>query len=472
MILPVIMAGGTGSRLWPMSRELYPKQFLCLHSEQSLLQETVSRLSNLQVRDLLVICNEDHRFLVAEQLRQINQLSPNILLEPVSRNTAPAVALAALNAIADGDDPLLLVLAADHIIENTEAFQSAIQNAVPFAEQGKLVVFGIAPSGPETGYGYIQRGEELGGDFASAFQVRSFVEKPELAVAQQYIASGEYYWNGGIFLFRAKKFLSELEKFRPDILSACRQAMEKIQKDDCQNFIRVDRAAFAACPDESVDYAVMEKTKEAIVLPLNSGWNDIGSWSALWEISDKNDRGNVLIGDVFLHNADHCYVNADEKLVAAVGTNNLIIVSTKDAVLVVDKSQIQDVKKVVEFLKKRGCSEYRRHRESYYPWGRKDAVVNAARYSINRIRVKPSGKFSQQMYHRAEHWVVLSGTAQVTLDGKTCLLMENQSTFIPAGTVHSLENPGKIPLELLEVQFGSYLGEDDIAHIKDYYGGS
>lgn len=471
MILPVIMAGGTGSRLWPMSRELYPKQFLRLYGEQSMLQETVTRLKGLEASEPLVICNEEHRFLVAEQLRQINQLSNNIILEPVGRNTAPAITLAALSAIDEGVDPLLLVLAADHVIENTAAFHQAVQGAIPFAEQGKLVTFGIVPTGPETGYGYIQRGVEFSSHAAPVFQVQRFVEKPDLQTALQYLETGEYYWNSGMFLFRAKRFLEEMAIYRPDILDACLKAIETSEPDAQQEFIRVDKAAFIACPDESVDYAVMEKTTDAIVVPLDAGWNDVGSWAALWEVNNKNPDGNAVTGDVFIHNATNCYINTDEKLVAAIGVENLVIVNTKDAVLIIDKSQVQDVKKVVEFLKQQERREFRVHRESYRPWGRNDNVVNTLRYHVNRLTVKPGGQFSLQMHHhRAEHWVILSGTAKVSLDDKTYLLTENQSTFIPIGSQHMLENPGKIPLEILEIQSGSYLEDDDIIRIKDHYG--
>lgn len=471
MILPIIMAGGSGSRLWPMSRELYPKQFLRLHGKNSMLQETIYRLNGLDVCEPLVICNEQHRFLVAEQLRQINQLSSNIILEPVGRNTAPAIALAALNAIRTGDDPLLLVLAADHVIEDKNAFHSAIENAIPFAEQGKLVTFGIVATVPETGYGYIQRGENIAQGNCSAFKVQRFVEKPDFITAEEYLKSGEYYWNSGMFLFRAKSFLEELAQFRPDILDACQRAISDLRTDISQDFIRIDKDAFTSCPDESIDYAVMEKTEEAIVVSLDAGWNDVGSWSALWEVNDKDKNGNVLTGDIFIHNATDCYVNTDEKLVVAIGVKDLVIVNTKDAVLVIDKSQVQDVKRVVEYLKNNQRHEYRHHRESYSPWGHNDKIVSAPRYYINRVTVKPGGKFSLQMHHhRAEHWIVLSGTAQVTLDDKTYLLTENQSTFIPIGAVHMLENPGKIPLELLEIQAGSYLGEDDIIRFKDHYG--
>ncbi|MDJ1652718.1 mannose-1-phosphate guanylyltransferase/mannose-6-phosphate isomerase [Raoultella sp. Ech2A] len=468
MIVPVIMAGGTGSRLWPMSRELYPKQFLRLNGDQSMLQDTVSRLDGLNVSAPMLICNEQHRFLAAEQLRQIDRLSNNIILEPVGRNTAPAIALAALSIIANGQNPLMLVLAADHVIENTQAFHQAIHAASPLAEQGKLVTFGIVAAGPETGYGYIQRGDSFG---ESAFNVRRFVEKPDLATAEEYLASGEYYWNSGMFLFSAERYLQELTAFRPDILEACQKAMSGIKIDSVQDFIRVDLEAFSNCPDESVDYAVMEKTSDAVVIPLDAGWNDVGSWSALWEVNEQDSNGNALTGDIFTHKTSNCYINTDDTLVAAIGVENLVIVNTKDAVLVIDKSQVQDVKKVVEFLKTNNRREYRLHRESYRPWGRQDKVVDTQRYQINRVTVKPGGKFSLQKHlHRAEHWVVLAGTAEVTLEDKTYLLTENQSTFIPIGSVHMLENPGKIPLELLEISSGSYLGEDDIIRLKDHYG--
>lgn len=469
MLLPVIMAGGTGSRLWPMSRELYPKQFLRLHGVNSMLQETVNRLEGISVREPVVICNEEHRFLVAEQLRQINKLSHNIILEPVGRNTAPAIALAALNAISQGDDPIMLVLAADHIINNCEAFHQAIINAIPFAKKDCLVTFGIVPTGPETGYGYIQRGESTVKDASEAFDVKRFVEKPNLETAEQYIISGEYYWNSGMFMFRAKRYIQELEKFRPDILDACKAAMKDSDSD--KDFITIDKDQFSACPDESVDYAVMEQTNNAVVVPLDAGWSDVGSWSALWDVSNKDKSGNAITGDTFLHDTQNCYINTDEKLVAAVGVDNLVIVSTKDAVLVVDKSKVQDVKKIVEHLKQTKRSEYRRHRETYRPWGRCDIVVNEQRFNVNRITVKPGGAFSMQMHHhRAEHWIVLSGTAKVTIGDKTFLITENQSTFIPIGSLHMLENPGKIPLELIEVQSGSYLGDDDIIRVKDHYG--
>ena len=469
MLLPVIMAGGTGSRLWPMSRELYPKQLLRLYGQRSMLQETVLRLDDVDAREPVVICNQEHRFLVAEQLRQINKLSHNIILEPVGRNTAPAIALAALSAIENGDDPILLVLAADHIINNKLAFHQAIKSAFKFALQGRLVTFGIVPTGPETGYGYIHRGQEETLDEQIAYQVSRFVEKPNKETAESYIASGEYYWNSGMFMFRAKKYLEELEKFRPDILDACKAAIQGCKESD--EFIKVDRDLFIACPDESVDYAVMEKTTDAVVVGFDADWSDVGSWSALWEVSPKDDKGNVLTGDTFLHNANNCYINTDEKLIAAIGVDDLVIINTKDAVLVVNKDQVQDVKKVVEYLKANHRSEYKRHREIYRPWGRCDVVVQTERFNVNRITVKPGAAFSMQMHHhRTEHWVILSGTGEVTIKDQKFLLTENQSTFIPIGAQHRLENPGKIPLELLEIQSGSYLGDDDIIRIKDQYG--
>jgi mannose-1-phosphate guanylyltransferase len=461
------MAGGTGSRLWPMSRELHPKQFLRLHSIHSMLQETLKRLDGVGVSEPVVICNEDHRFMVAEQLRQIDMLSHNIILEPVGRNTAPAITLAALNAIAQGNDPIMLVLAADHIINDVEAFHRAIDLALPHAAAKSLVTFGIVPTGPETGYGYIQRGECKNGSVAAP--VQRFVEKPDSETAQSYIETGEYYWNSGMFMFRAKRYLEELEKFRPDILAACRDALANTECD--KNFINVDRDAFSACPDDSVDYAVMEKTHDAVVIPLDAGWSDVGSWSALWEVSKKDSAGNALTGDTFLYDSRDCYINTDEKLVAAVGVENLVIVNTKDAVLVVDRSKVQDVKKIVEHLKKNKRSEYRRHREVYRPWGRCDILVAEKRFNVNRITVNPGEAFSLQMHHhRAEHWVVLSGTARVTTGDKTFLITENQSTFIPVAVIHRLENPGNIPLELIEIQSGSYLGDDDVIRIKDHYG--
>ncbi|HFP9402819.1 TPA: mannose-1-phosphate guanylyltransferase/mannose-6-phosphate isomerase [Raoultella planticola] len=469
MLLPVIMAGGTGSRLWPMSRELYPKQFLRLYGQYSMLQETILRLSGLEVYDPMVICNDEHRFLVAEQLRQLDILSKNIILEPIGRNTAPAIALAALQATKQGDDPLMLVLAADHIINNKLVFHDAICVAKQYAEGGHLVTFGIVPNAPETGYGYIQRGEPLNDGKNSPYQVARFVEKPNLEYAESYLASGDYYWNSGMFMFRATKYLSELAKFRPDILEVCTEAI--CGADNGNDFVSVPYEAFNSCPDESIDYAVMEKTSDAVVVGLDADWNDVGSWSALWDVSPKDEQGNVLDGDAWVHDSENCYINSDEKLVAAIGVENLVIVNTKDALLVMNKDRAQDVKKIVEFLKQNQRSEYKRHREIYRPWGHSEVVVQTLRFNVNRITVKPGGAFSMQMHHhRVEHWVILAGTGRVTVNGKQFLLTENQSTFIPIGAEHCLENPGHIPLEVLEIQSGSYLGEDDIIRIKDQYG--
>lgn len=465
-LLPVIMAGGSGTRLWPLSRESYPKQFLTLAGDDSMLQATIARLAGLQVALPLVICNEAHRFLVAEQLRQIDALGGNILLEPAGRNTAPAVALAALRATATGDDPLLLVLAADHLIQDAAAFRTAVQHAQPLAEAGKLVTFGIVPKTPETGYGYIRRGEAVN---ESAWQVGAFVEKPALDRARQYLASGEYLWNSGMFCFRASRYLEELDRFRPDILAACRAAMAHSAGD--MDFVRVDEAAFMACPEDSIDYAVMERTESAVVVPLDAGWSDVGAFAALWDVLPKDEAGNVLRGDVMLHDSHDNLVMAENALVATVGLRDTVVLQTKDAVMVAPRDRVQEVKQIVAQLKAEGRSEHRVHRQVYRPWGHYDSVDAGQRYQVKRITVSPGAKLSVQMHHhRAEHWIVVSGTANVTLDGAEHLLTENQSIYLPVGAVHSLENPGKIPLELIEVQVGSYLGEDDIVRLEDRYG--
>jgi len=461
------MAGGSGSRLWPLSRQLNPKQFLALTDGQlSMLQSTIHRLDGLDVGLPRLICNEQHRFLAAEQLRQLGMEQARILLEPVGRNTAPAIALAALQALHDAEDPILLVLAADHLIQDVDAFHSSIRAAMPFAIDGKLVTFGIVPTHPETGYGYIEKGTGLG---EGGFAVSRFVEKPSLDLAEQYLASGDYFWNSGMFMFRASRYLNELERHQPAVLSACRQALAAGTQD--MHFIRVDAAAFAACPEDSVDYAVMEKTDDAVMVPLDAGWSDIGSWAALWDTSQKDAEGNVFKGDVLGHTTRNSFVHADSRLVATVGVEDLVIVETKDAVLVAHKSQVQDVKKIVERIKADNRHEYLNHREVYRPWGMYDAIDSGHRYQVKRITVQPGAKLSVQMHHhRAEHWIVVSGTARVTNGDKTYLVTENQSTYIPVGQVHALENPGVIPLELIEVQSGSYLGEDDIVRFEDQYG--
>ncbi len=469
MLYPVIMAGGSGSRLWPLSRQLNPKQFLPLADRDlSMLQATIQRLQGLDAALPRLICNEQHRFIAAEQLRQLGMEEAGILLEPVGRNTAPAIALAALQAIAEAEaeDPILLVLAADHLIRDVPAFHASIRTALPLAAAGRLVTFGIVPGHPETGYGYIEQGAPVG---EGGFAVTRFVEKPDLATARSYLASGRYFWNSGMFMFRASRYLEELERFQPAMLAACRAALAGSTRD--LHFTRLDREAFAACPEDSIDYAVMEKTAAAAMVPLDAGWSDIGSWSALWDVSPKDGEGNVLLGDVLAQNTQDTYIHADSRLVATVGVENLVIVETKDAVLVAHKDQVQDVKRIVDQLKRDARHEHIDHREVYRPWGMYDAIDRGSRYQVKRITVKPGAKLSLQMHHhRAEHWIVVSGTARVTNGEQTYLVTENQSTYIPIGQVHTLENPGKIPLELIEVQSGSYLGEDDIVRLQDKYG--
>jgi len=466
MILPVIMAGGSGTRLWPFSRQLFPKQFLTLNGGHSMLQNTAVRLAGIEHQAPMVICNEEHRFAVAEQFRANKIANSGIILEPVGRNTAPAIALAAFKAIIGGDDPLLLVLAADHVIKNEAAFCQAVTRAVEHANNGKLVTFGIVPTAPETGYGYIKSGcpvDETG------FAVAKFVEKPNLANAQQYMQSGEYYWNSGMFLFKASTYLAELKTHCPEIYNACEKAIAHTQVD--ADFVRVDKEAFETCPDDSIDYAVMEKTSLAVVVPMDCGWSDVGSWSALWDIEDKDNNNNALKGDVIAFNTSNSYVNAQEKLVAVIGVDDLVVVETKDAILVSKKSEVQHVKKVVEYLKANERPEFKLHREVHRPWGKYDSVDSSDRFQVKRITVKPGAKLSVQMHHhRAEHWIVVAGTAKVTNGDKDILLTENQSTYIPIGVTHALENPGKVDLELIEVQSGSYLGEDDIVRFEDKYG--
>jgi len=457
----VIMAGGSGTRLWPLSRAAHPKQFLALHGDDTMLQATVKRLAGLGIESTLTICNEEHRFFVAEQLREIEMVG-SIILEPVGRNTAPAIALAALMS---SEDDLLLVLAADHVIQDEVMFTKAVNDAVPLAECGKLVTFGIVADKPHTGYGYIKRGEEQG----VGFVVDKFVEKPSTDVAQDYVTSGEYYWNSGMFLVKAGRYLSELSKFRPDIYEACKSSMAEQRKD--LDFIRVGRESFESCANESIDYAVMEKTEDAVVVPMAAGWSDIGSWSSLWDISQKDGNGNASHGDVILHETKNSYIRTDGKLVAAIGVDDLIIVSTKDVLLVAHKDSVQNVKIVAEQLKQAKRTEWEVHRAVCRPWGRYDTIDNGARYQVKRITVKPGAKLSIQMHHhRAEHWVVVSGTAKVTNGEKTFILSENESTYIAIGTIHALENPGKVNLELMVVQTGSYLGEDDIVRFEDRYG--
>ena len=461
MIKAVVMAGGSGTRLWPLSRTGHPKQFLALNGDDTMLQATIRRLNGLDISSLVTICNEEHRFFVAEQLREINMLG-SIILEPIGRNTAPAIALAAFTS---DDDPLLLVLPADHVIQDELAFTQAVSEALPLAEAGKLVTFGIIPSEPHTGYGYIKKGSETG----AGFVVNEFVEKPSSKLAKEYLSSGDYLWNSGMFLFRASRYLDELKKFRPDIFQACKAATTDVKND--LDFLRVNEEEFSSCPADSVDCAVMEKTADALVFPMEVGWNDIGSWSSLWDISEKDIDGNVSLGDVITHRTENSFIKTDGQLIAAIGINDLIIVSMKDAIMVAHKDRVQDIKVIVGQLKDKNRNECELHREVYRPWGKYDSIDSNDGYQVKRLTVNPGAKLSVQMhYHRSEHWVVVAGRARVHYGDKSFDLGVNESTYHGKEVVHALENPGDMPLELIEVQVGSYLGEDDIVRFKDNYG--
>ncbi|MEM6639631.1 MAG: mannose-1-phosphate guanylyltransferase/mannose-6-phosphate isomerase [Pseudomonadota bacterium] len=469
MIVPVILSGGSGTRLWPLSRKLYPKQLLPLVSEQTMLQDTVSRLDGLEgLSAPMVVCNESHRFLVAEQLRHLDVAHRGILLEPAGRNTAPAVAAAAMQLLASEDaveEAVLLVLPADHVIRDDAAFRAAVTAGATAASEGRLVTFGVVPKTPETGYGYIRMGDGDG----PAVPVAEFVEKPDAATAQEYVASGKYLWNSGMFMFKARAWLDELERFQPDMVSCVRESVTEAASD--LDFVRLAVAPFERSPSDSIDYAVMEKTDRAVVVPLDAGWSDVGNWSSLHAAHEADDDNNVKVGDVILESSKDCYVHATSRMVAAVGLDDHVVVETADAVMVAPKARAQDVKALVERLREQGRGESNLHREVFRPWGSYDSIDLGDRFQVKRLVVKPGAILSlQKHHHRAEHWVVVTGTAEITRDDEVFLLTENQSTYIPLGAVHRIANPGKVPLEIIEVQSGSYLGEDDIVRFEDTYG--
>jgi mannose-1-phosphate guanylyltransferase/mannose-6-phosphate isomerase len=465
-MIPVILSGGSGTRLWPLSRKQKPKQFIPLIDDNSLFENTVMRLNGItELAAPIVVCNEDHRFMVAEELVGLGISGSSILLEPVGRNTAPAIAVAAMHAAKSNPQELLLVLPADHQIKDTQAFHAAIEIAKEAAMKGGLLTFGIKPTSPHTGYGYIKCDDSPG----SVLSVEEFVEKPDADKAQEYLESEQYYWNSGMFMFRADRYLEELAKSYPDMIEACQKALNDAKED--LDFIRLDKQAFEASPSDSIDYAVMEKTHNAQLVPLDAGWSDVGSWSSLWDVSVQDENANVLRGDVLLSNVKDSYVHSEGRLVSVIGLDHVIVIETDDAVMVADKDHTQDVKEIVEQLKSADRQEMNNHRKVYRPWGYYDSLDVGERFQVKRIVVKPGEKLSVQMHHhRAEHWIVVAGTAKVTRGEETFLVSENQSTYIPIGTVHALENPGTIPLEMIEVQSGSYLGEDDIVRFEDRYG--
>ena len=495
MMIPVILSGGSGTRLWPLSREAFPKQFLALLGEHSLFQETLRRLRAIpEYGPPILVCNHQHRFLAAEQLRVLNISDATILLEPVGRNTAPATACAAFTALNNDPDAILLVLPADHLVRDVSALHRALNVGMLAAQKGHMVTFGIVPEKPETGFGYIQRGEAHALSSAlheaeehatpppsdtetpaiapqdhTAFAVKAFVEKPDLKTAQAYVDAGDYYWNSGMFLFRADRFLQELRRLAPLMFDACQHAVARATPSF--DFVSLDATAFSACPKDSIDYAVMEKTTASVVVPLQAGWSDVGAWSALWEESHKDSDGNVLVGDVLVQNVKNSLVRSENRLVAAIGLDNHVIIETSDAVFVSHKDHAQETKTIVKRLQAMGRNEAGAHRKIYRPWGTYESIDHAQRFQVKRITVNPGAKLSLQMHHhRAEHWIVVKGTARVTKEEETFLLSEDQSTYIPLGITHRLENPGSIPLELIEVQSGSYLGEDDIVRFEDKYG--
>lgn len=467
MLIPVLLSGGVGSRLWPLSRELNPKQFLPLTGELSLLEQTLQRASSLpNMAAPIVVCNEEHRFLVAEQLRNIGQAGASIILEPVGRNTAPAIAVAAFQALKTDAEALLLVMPADHIIKNTATFADAVAQGLVPAAKGKLVTFGIVPESPETGYGYIRGGE---GSEEGCYPIAEFVEKPALEVAQHYIAAGNYYWNSGMFLLGAQAYLDELKSLSPAMYAAAEASLLEASED--MDFVRLNRTAFEACPSDSIDYAVMEKTEKGMVVPLSCGWSDVGSWSSLWEVDEKDPQGNVCKGDVIAQDSSNSYIHSSSRLVTTLGVDNVVVVETADAVLVADMGQVQNIKTIVNAIKDQQRSEVSSHKKVYRPWGSYESLDAGEGFQVKRIIVTPGQQLSLQMHHhRAEHWIVVRGTALVTCGDKEFILTEDQSTYIPLGTKHRLANNGIIELELIEVQSGRYLGEDDIVRFEDIYG--
>jgi mannose-1-phosphate guanylyltransferase/mannose-6-phosphate isomerase len=468
IVYPVILSGGVGTRLWPMSRVLQPKQLLPLTSERSMLQETVSRVSGPGFAPPMIVCNQEHRFVIAEQMRELQVTPEAIVLEPQGRNTAPAVTVAALLLAAKDPDAIMLVLPSDHVIGNFERFRDAVATAVTAARGDALITFGIPPTRPETGYGYIQRGDPCNG-IPGCFRIARFVEKPDLPTAEAYVASDQYAWNSGMFVFPVGSYLDEVARLKPDMFELCRQSVAQANTD--LDFLRLDRASFAAMESVSVDYAVMEQTSKGAIVPANMEWSDVGSWAALWEISDRDAEGNVVVGDTITLDARNCYIRGDGHLVAVVGVEDLVIVATDDVVLVVPKQRAQDVKQIVDRIEKEGRTEHYVHTRVFRPWGWYESIHDGPRFQVKEIVVEPGHRLSKQVhYHRAEHWVVVSGTARVSRDDETFLLTEDQSTYIPHNVKHSLENPGKIPLRMIEVQSGSYLGEDDIVRFEDNYG--
>ena len=473
-MIPVILSGGSGTRLWPLSRSSYPKQFLPITEKKTLFQLTLDRISQLNqslanFKNPIIVTNENHRFIVAEQLRQ-QKVTAQILLEPIARNTAPAIAAAAELALSHDEDPVLLILAADHIIQQQQAFNQAIEVGLAEAEAGKMVTFGVVPDSPEIGYGYIKSSNPIEPNKPlQAYKIETFVEKPNLTTAQEYLADGSYLWNSGMFMFKASTYIRELETFNPAIAKNAKESVHESKND--LDFVRLDKLSFEKCPEDSIDYAVMEKTEHAVVVPLNAKWNDVGAWNSVWDVSQKDENGNSIRGDVIAQDTHDSLIHAESRLVSTLGLKNIVVIETADAVLVADQSKVQEIKKIVEKLKSTHRSEVDQHRKVYRPWGSYDSIEHGSRYQVKCIVVNPGQKLSLQMHHhRAEHWIVVNGTAKIRKGTETVMLTENQSIYIPLGEIHALENPGKVPLELIEVQSGSYLGEDDIVRFEDVYG--